>query len=152
MTNKTLTVLFFIVLILALADDHYRGLSRKNTVQKARYPKPQYIQYGPKLTDEQIMFLARRQARATETRNGRLGVIEPGKKGLITIKEDQDMKVVRAVVKALRERGADLDYLYTSDLLEQYGYPRSYAKSPVDVDPAKQPELQVMLLIALSFI
>ena len=146
MSNKTLAIVFLLVLLLALADDHYRGRARKDTGQKARYPKPQYIQYGPKLTDEQIMFLGRRQARATETRNGRLGVIEPGKKGLITIKEDQDMKLVKACIKALRERGADLDYITTADLLELYGYPRSYAKSPLDVDPVKQPELQLMLL------
>lgn len=145
MSNKLLTVLFLIALVLALADDHYRSSSRKEGKQEARYLKAQYVQYGPRFTEEQILFLARRQARATETRNGRLGVIEPGKKGLITIRKNQDMRVVKACIAALRERGADLDYIYTTDLLEMYGYPGEYAKPALAIDTVKQPELQLAI-------
>jgi hypothetical protein len=91
------------------------------------------------------MFLARRQARQTESRNGRLGVIESGKKGLIVIKDNQDLKVMEACVQALRERGADADYIFTADLLELYGYPREYAHHIQEFDPMSQADMQLLV-------
>ena len=89
------------------------------------------------------MLLGRRQARMIETRSGRLGVIEPGKRGLILIPDNQDLRVVTYSIRGLRERGADADYMYSADLLEMYGYPRSYADERSFLDPIKNPNLSI---------
>jgi len=145
MRNRTLAILFVFLWIGLVASDQFWGGRETASKAERSYPKPVYIRYPQNLTDNQVMFLARRQARATETRNGRLGIIEPGKKGLITIRENQDMKVVEACIAALRERGADLDYLRTTDLLEMYGFPKSYARPVLNVDPVTQADLHLLL-------
>ena len=55
------------------------------------------------------------------------------------------MRVVKACIRALRERGADADYIYTEDLLEKYGYPRRYAKLDEEPDPITQSDLHLVL-------
>lgn len=122
--SKGLLLILYVAFLSAVlfADQLWEAASSKK--KERSYPAPRVVRL-PELNDEQIMFLARRQARNTESRSGRLGIIEPGKgkKGLIFISDRQDMRIMKAVVQALRERGADADYLYTSQLLEQYGYP-----------------------------
>lgn len=140
MKNGVLAALLILLVSGAVLADHYMGVPQKARGKQRDYPRPRYVEYDTKLSSEQLMFLARQQARQTETRNGRLGVIEPGKKALLTLKREQDMDVVHAVIKALRERGADADYIYTEDLLEQAGYPRNYAKQDHEPDPiAEEP-------------
>lgn len=120
------------ILIGVLAADHWIATAAISQRQERGYPPPSVVRYNTDLTDDQILQLARFQARETSTRSGRLGVVEPGKKGLITIIDDQDLRVVKACIKALQERGADADYIYTSDLLEKYGYPREWANPMMD--------------------
>ena len=122
-------VLSSVILVGLLGADRWIANAAVNQKKDRGYPPPSVVQYNTNLTDDQLLQLARYQARATSTRSGRLGVIEPGKKGLITISDEQDLRVVQACIKALRERGADADYIYTSDLLEKYGYPRELALS-----------------------
>ena len=146
MSNKAFAILLLAAVAAAWAGDRYVTAAAKNKVASERsYPKPSYVTYQTKLNQEQMMFLARQQARQTETRDGSLGNIEPGKKGLLTLKKEQDMRVVELCIKALRERGADADYIYTEDLLEKYGYPRKYAKLDEEVDPITQPELHLVV-------
>lgn len=146
MSNKSFVILVLVVLAAALGGDRYfAATAKKKTVSERSYPKPLYVRYQTNLNEEQLLFLARQQARHTETRDGSLGNIEPGKKGLLTLKRIQDMKVVEACIKALRERGADAGYIYTDDLLEMYGYPRSYAKLDEEPDPITQPELRLVI-------
>src|SRR2546430_14113747 len=124
MSNKALAVLLIILWTGAFAVDRHYG---SPTTKKERdYPKPEYIQY-PKLSDEQLMYLARHIARQTESRGGSLGLIEPGKKGLILVKPNQDPRIMKAVVRALKERGADADYMTTVELLEKYDAPKKNA-------------------------
>jgi hypothetical protein len=132
--------LWSLLLIGLLAADHWVASAALNERKERGYPPPSVVRYNTNLTDEQLLQLARFQARETSTRSGRLGVIEPGKKGLITITDDQDLRVVKACIKALQERGADADYIYTSDLLEKYGYPREWANPMMDrLDPNLRP-------------
>jgi hypothetical protein len=146
MSNKVFAILLLVILAAGVAGDKYfTAAAKRKTVSERTYPKPSYVRYETKLNDEQLMFLARQQARQTETRDGSLGNIEPGKKGLMTLKREQDMKVVEACIRALRERGADADYIYTDDLLEKYGYPRSYAKLDEEIDPINQSDLHLVV-------
>ena len=132
--------LWSLMMIGVLAADHWVASAALNERKERGYPPPSVTRYNTNLTDDQLLQLARFQARETSTRSGRLGVIEPGKKGLITIMDDQDLRVVNACIKALKERGADADYIYTSDLLEKYGYPREWSNPMMDrLDPNLRP-------------
>ena len=145
MKKGSVAVLLIVLLSGVLSADHFLSLPKEARTQERDYPRPRYVVYDTKLSPEQLMYLARQQARQTETRNGRLGVIEPGKKGLLTLRRDQDMDVVHAVIKALRERGADADYIYTEDLLEKYGYPGEYATPPHEPDPITEGPLYLLV-------
>ncbi len=138
MSNKALTVLFLLLWMGAYGVDHRWGSPAKKSARD--YPKPEYVQY-PKLSDEQLMYLSRHIARQTESRSGSLGLIEPGKKGFILVKENQDPRIMKAVVRALKERGADADWMKTSDLLEKYGHPKAWSKDD-NHDPVKEPDAQ----------
>ena len=95
-------VLSSLVLIGVTATDQWIGPSITTSAELG-YPEPQYVQYDTdNLTDEQLMLLGRRQARMIETRSGRLGVIEPGKRGLILIPDNQDLRVVTYSIRGLR--------------------------------------------------
>ncbi len=145
-SNKAFAIILLLIAVAGVAGDRYAtATAKKRTATERSYPKPSYVRYQTKLNNEQLMFLARQQARHTETRDGSLGNIEPGKKGLMTLKREQDMKVVEACIKALRERGADAGYIYTEDLLEKYGYPRSYAKLEAEIDPVTQADLHLVI-------
>ena len=146
MSNKAFAVLLLVLVAGGIAGDRYdTATAKKKTVFERSYPTPMNVRYQTNLNPEQFMFIARQQARQTETRDGSLGNIEPGKKGLITMPRRQDMKVIRLLITALRERGADADYIYTEDLLEKYGYPRSYATDNEEVDPISQPDLHLIV-------
>jgi len=145
-SNKIFAVAVVLVLAGAFGADRFEGAARSTAARERSYPKPGYVSYETELTDEQLMFLARRQARQTESRNGRLGVIEPGKKGLLVINaERQDMKVIEACIRALRERGADAGYISTGDLLEMYGHPKEWAKHVQEFDPMTQADMQLLV-------
>jgi len=138
MSKKRWLIVWSLLLLAVLAGDRWAATASVKTERS--YPSPSYLQYETDLTDEQLMHLARHQARQMGTRSGRLGVIEPGKKGLITLTDEQDLRVVKACIKALQERGADADYIYTTDLLEKYGYSRELGVSTMDkLDPEIRP-------------
>ncbi len=138
MSNKWFAILLVILWFAAYSADRHWGSA---AVKGERgYPAPEYIEY-PKLTDEQLMYLARHVARQTESRNGSLGLIEPGKKGIILVKDNQDPAIMKAMVRALRERGADADWMKTSELLEKYNLPKSWAKDD-NHDPVREPNEQ----------
>lgn len=145
MKNGLLAVLLIVVVSSLVLADYFLGIPTKASRQERDYPRPRYVEYDSNLAPEQLMFLARQQARQTETRNGRLGVIEPGKKGLLTLRREQDMDVVHAVIQALRERGADADYIYTEDLLEKAGYPREFATPAHEPDPVAEAPLYLVV-------
>lgn len=138
MSNRTLAILLILIWVVALAADrHYGAPSAK---KERDYPTPAYVQY-PKITDDQLMYLARHISRQTESRSGSLGLIEPGKKGFILVKENQDPRIMKAVIRALKERGADADYMKTSQLLEMYNFPKEWSKDD-NHDPVKEPDAQ----------
>lgn len=142
MSKKAWLALWTVLLIGGLSLDRWVANASIKDRKERGYPPPSVVQYNTNLTDDQILHLARFQARETSTRSGRLGVIEPGKKGLITIVDNQDMRVIKACIKALQERGADADYVYTSDLLEKYGYPREWSNPMMD---ALDPNLRLLI-------
>ncbi|MBI3940821.1 MAG: hypothetical protein HY315_08300 [Acidobacteria bacterium] len=117
MSKRLLTIACFAC---AVAVGFYIDWSVKNGAGKEErgYPAPRLPRYLFKeFTEDELTMIARGLARQTETRNGRLGVLSQGEKGLIVLDEDQDMKIIHAAIKALRERGADADYIYDYQLL-----------------------------------
>lgn len=63
MSNRALTILFIVLWIGAYSIDQRWGSPA--TKKERDYPKPEYVQY-PKLTDVQLMYLARRRCRLNE--------------------------------------------------------------------------------------
>ena len=140
MSKGAWLVVWSLALFSILAVDRWAATASVNRKKERGYPPASVVQYDTNLTDDQLLELARLQSRATSTRSGRLGVIQPGKKGLITITEEQDMRVIAAVKRALQERGADADSIRTSDLLEMYGYPAEWARPMMNrLDPSLRP-------------
>ena len=138
MSNKQLAFVLILAWGAAYAADRRWGAPLGQ--QERDYPKPAYVQY-PKLSDDQLMYLARHIARQTESRSGSLGLLEPGKKGLILVKPNQDPRIMEAVVKAVRERGSDVVVMKTTELMEMYGYPRNFARDD-NHDPVREPDAQ----------
>ncbi len=145
MRNTHVAVLLIAMISAAAVGDRFLAQTNDGQEQERDYPRPRYAEFVTDLSQEQLMYLARQQARQTESRNGRLGVIEPGKKGLITLNERQDMDIIHAVIQGLRERGADADYIYTVDLLEKYGYPRYYAEPDYRPDLITEAPMEMLL-------
>ena len=67
MSNKVFTIVLLAILAAGVAGDKYfTAAAKRKTVSARTYPKPSYVRYETKLNEEQVMFLARQQARQTE--------------------------------------------------------------------------------------
>jgi len=97
------------------------SLSRHQPKDALGYPEPRYPAYVlefEELDDEELMMLARRAARRTRGHT-RLGLVEPGGKALIWIEAGQDMRVLKAILAALEERGVEADYKDGDELVAE---------------------------------
>ena len=66
-------VLWTSIMVGVLAVDHWVASAAVNQGKDRGYPPPSVVQYNTNLSDEDILQLARYQARQTSTRGGRLG-------------------------------------------------------------------------------
>ena len=68
MSNRLFGVSLLLVIAVAAGGDRYfSAVAKRQTVSERAYPKPSYVRYETKINDQQLMFLARQQARQTET-------------------------------------------------------------------------------------
>jgi len=70
------------------------------------------------LTDEELRKTANFIA-YQRTGDTRLGTITPGQKTLIVTDSTQDMRLLNAVIKGMKHRGVDVDYIFEKDLLKE---------------------------------
>ena len=139
MTKRLLVIIGFaaVVAFSFYIDWAFRDRDQKEESEYASPRLPTYLFKEP--SEEQLMRIARGLARQTETRRGRLGVLSQGEKGLIVIDADQDMKIIEAAIKALRERGADADYVYDYQLLmSEMGLSEKEARGRASVGGRRQ--------------
>ncbi|MBI4446715.1 MAG: hypothetical protein HY645_12495 [Acidobacteria bacterium] len=133
MRKRILTIAFFICVVAVVL--YIDRTARVKKEEELGYPPPLYPKYLIKEpSSEELIMMTRGLARQTETRSGRLGVLEQGERGLIVISARQDQRIMQAVKKALRERGADADWIYDYELLMlEFKLSEEQAKQKLDV-------------------
>ena len=101
------------------------------------FPPPRYPSYMVgDVSQRDLEFLGRSIARATRGGSADLGHIGVGQKGLIIHRDDQDMRIIHAAVKAVEERGGKVDYISRGHLIEAYGH---FPPELVGVEPWIRP-------------
>ena len=140
MTKRLLVITGFLVVV-AFSFYIDRAFREADQQEKSVYPAPQYPSYiVEEPRDQDLTMIARGLARQTETCNGRLGVLSQGEKGLIVIGAGQNMRLLEAIVRAVRERGADVDYIRDYQLLmSELGLSEAEAKEKVGMGARQGP-------------
>ena len=93
--------------VVALYGGAYFRQANRSTAKSFAYPAPRIPAHRfTNLDDEHLMKLARIAARQSRSET-RLGLIRPGQKTLMLIPPNQDQRVLKAIITALRERGVE---------------------------------------------
>ncbi|MBI3940068.1 MAG: hypothetical protein HY315_04480 [Acidobacteria bacterium] len=137
MKRKVLTVGIFIGLALVI---FYLGPFRNKPADDQTYAAPRYPSHAysqQTVTEDQLRSLARNAVRSVEGETP-LGKVGPGEKVLLEIRPQQDMRLLKAIIEAYKDRQIEADYVYDYDMVAQaLGISReeAYAKKIISKGP-----------------
>ena len=148
--NKRLLTAVLIIIGVAGGAAWWRMPSAKqesDQIAQFAYPAPRYPSYMVgDVSEKDLEFLGKSIARATSGNSADLGHIGVGQRGLIIHRDDQDMRIVHAAVKAVRERGGNVDYISRKQLIEAYG---PFPPELVGVEPWIRPPVEEGIIEAI---
>ena len=108
-------VVFWTTLALVFVIPSLIPQKPKMSYMAPRFPKEVVTEPG----EAELKRIARYIAHQTSG-NVRLGTIPEGKKALIVVRSrKQDMRLLKAVIEAMRERNVEVDYIFEDDLLSE---------------------------------
>ncbi len=150
MSNRTVIVVGILLITGILVVDRWAATVTAKRKTERGYAPPLFLYFPDNISNDELMLLARYQVRAMGPDSGSLSRIKAGKKALLTYRtkgywegRPQNLRILAFCKKALQERGADMDYMDTGDLLAMYGYPREWAndREEAPIDPEVAPML-----------
>ncbi|MBI3940063.1 MAG: hypothetical protein HY315_04455 [Acidobacteria bacterium] len=95
---------------------------KKESVQVQTYAAPRYPAYlyqqDKTLGDERLREFTKKLVRTVEGESP-LGLVERGQKVLLEINKYQDMRILKAIIEAYKEREIAADYIYDHEMVRQ---------------------------------
>src|SRR5690242_15970803 len=115
--SKSLLAVLTLAIVAAFAWFHFRE-KKQDPASAFAYPAPRIPSHRfQKLDDEHLMKLARIAVRQSRSET-RLGLIRPGQKTLILVPPNQDQRVIKAILAALKERGVEADAVTEAEIFK----------------------------------
>ncbi|MBI3940810.1 MAG: hypothetical protein HY315_08245 [Acidobacteria bacterium] len=95
------------------------SMREKEVLESTAFPEPRYPPVVPRnISDDELRALAKRLVRVREGETP-FGNVDAGQKVLFEIPQNQDMRILSALIEAYRERGVEAHYAYSRDIVKE---------------------------------